>query len=206
MVVRPGKRRRTAEQPCRAQIFFALFRTSFSDQQREVYVDGEAFFNIAASTKHSFVMQVPDVRIQALSGSIVHVQNYGHNLEASIIEGIATMYRNDEYVYVMPGRTLLFDRETDQLQTRKAKTNWLTLRREGTYVMAGRPLAEVCELIERLYDVKIVLESRGHSDRAYTTVVSGKRYLGDFLRDLCVQNKLVYYTEKDRQIHIADIP
>jgi len=182
------------------------FCLSFKDEQREVYMDGEAFFNVAASTEHSFSIQVPDVKIQALSGSIVHVQNYGRNLEASIIEGIATMYRNDEYVYVMPGRTLLFDRATDQLQTRKARTNWLTLRREGTYVVSGRPLAEVCELIERLYDVKIVLDDRAHSDSSCIAVVSGKRHLGDFLKDLCARNKLAYYTDKNQQIHIDDIP
>jgi hypothetical protein len=85
------------------------FPFSFTQAARETYLDGEAYFRIAANAYRPFVLQLPNGTIQVL-GTSFHVNTQKpHQIRISLTEGALRMTAGGRQIVLKPGQQVIYN-------------------------------------------------------------------------------------------------
>ncbi|WP_138434782.1 FecR family protein [Winogradskyella algicola] len=139
-----------------------VFNKSSWDDQRNVKLNGEAFFKVAKGEKFNVVTDKGIVSVLGTQFNVKHRENY---FEVKCYEGLVGVKTKDNYTELTPGNGLkiidgkLFANEKEIT----TQPNWL--RGESTYV--NTPFKHVITELENYYDIKIVVD-KADADRLYT--------------------------------------
>lgn len=135
-----------------------------SGGNREVFLEGEAFFDVAHDAKRPFIVNTSSMAIKVL-GTAFNVKSYATEglIEASLVKGsiqLNVMEPNSKKglkeAMLVPNQRAIFNKATQKLtiqnQTPVAEfTDW----RNGKLYFEDKPINEVLEMMERWYNVKI---------------------------------------------------
>lgn len=199
---------------------------SFNKQLREVYLEGEAFFEVKKDQKRPFIVHTSDIDIRVL-GTAFNVKSYGEEdkIEATLVHGSiqVTAPSGDDIgtVQLRPNEKLVFKKQTKKAAFSTAKsgvkppvyriepvllkaadssfieTSWI----HNKLLFDGDSFAELAVKMERWFDVKITFTD---------TAVANYRLRGVF-EDESVTDALqalqqiaqFNYTINDRSITIS---
>lgn len=93
-----------------------VFPGKFSGKDREVFLIGQAYFDVSKNKKHPFVVQTQEVRINVLGTKFVtSAYPDNENIETTLTEGKVSLSRNHTHLYdqpveMSPGQTAVFNR------------------------------------------------------------------------------------------------
>ncbi|HEY9262478.1 FecR family protein [Chitinophaga sp.] len=81
--------------------------------QREVYLEGEAFFAVAKKDQHPFVIHTTDLNVQVL-GTRFNVKAYegDGSIETTLVEGRVAVSRNGNSLVLEPGEKAILKKKT----------------------------------------------------------------------------------------------
>lgn len=136
----------------------------FKGDTREVYLSGEAFFDVAKDKKHPFIIHTNKMDTKVL-GTSFNVQAYPDQTtqEVSVATGRVNVKSTvtDENVYVTPGQKVIFKSQNNKLQAFKdVPLNTISLWRKNIMVFEETPLPEVVATINRNYNVSIEVKNK----------------------------------------------
>ncbi|MEN2416256.1 FecR family protein [Flavobacterium mesophilum] len=136
----------------------------FKGDTREVYLSGEAFFDVAKDKKHPFIIHTNKMDTKVL-GTSFNVQAYPdqRTQEVSVLTGRVNVKSTvtEENVYVTPGQKAVFRSQNNKLQAFKdIPVNTISLWRKNIMVFEETPLAEVIATINRNYNVAIEIKNK----------------------------------------------
>lgn len=136
----------------------------FKGDTREVYLTGEAFFDVAKDKKHPFIIHTNKMDTKVL-GTSFNVQAYPdqRTQEVSVMTGRVNVKSTvtDENVYVTPGQKVIFKSQNNKLQAFKdIPVNTISLWRKNIMVFEETPLPEVIATINRNYNVAIEVKNK----------------------------------------------
>lgn len=80
------------------------FPSTFSSNERRVFLTGEAYFEVAKDASKPFYVQTEDAEIQVL-GTHFNLASYGKNSKTSLAEGRVQMTVDDHSVVIAPGQS-----------------------------------------------------------------------------------------------------
>lgn len=121
-------------------------------EQREVKLEGEAFFKVAKGSR--FDVQT-NSGIVSVMGTQFNVKNRNNYFEVKCFEGKVSVLYRDELTELPAGKTLrIINGITFNNQTNLEHPSWI----ENESSFKSVPLAEVIDEFERQYDVKIVTD------------------------------------------------
>ena len=168
------------------------FPFHFYGKQREVYIEGEAYFKVAKDASHPFIVHTPLTQVQVL-GTSFNINTYAAgNVKTALVEGkVLTKSSDGKSMELTPGYAAnyetaegfvsgVFD-EDDVL-------SWIN----GVYYFHNIPVAELAVLASRCYGIKIVLNKNDFTGRSVTGLLD-KNKLVDFLSDLKTTARIDYY-------------
>lgn len=168
------------------------FPFRFYGQQREVYVEGEAYFKVAKDAAHPFIVHTALTQVQVL-GTSFNINTYETgNVKTALVEGKVLTKSNDgKSMELTPGYAAnyqtakgfvsgVFD-EADVL-------SWIN----GVYYFHNIPVADLAVAASRCYGIKIVLNKNDFAGRSITGLLD-KNKLTDFLNDLKTTARIDYY-------------
>lgn len=140
----------------------------FKGDTREVYLSGEAFFDVAKDKKHPFIIHTNKMDTKVL-GTSFNVQAYPDQTtqEVSVATGRVNVKSTvtDENVYVTPGQKVVFKSQDNKLQAFKdIPVNTISLWRKNIMVFEETPLPEVVATINRNYNVSIEVKNKSLND------------------------------------------
>jgi transmembrane sensor len=99
------------------------YSRQFGNKNREVFLEGEAFFNVEKS-KHSFIVHTSDLDIHVL-GTSFNVKSYPDEdrIETTLIEGIIRIERelSDKPVFLKPKEKLTFRKSCNLVSIKSAE-------------------------------------------------------------------------------------
>ncbi|HEY6913248.1 MAG TPA: FecR domain-containing protein, partial [Paludibacter sp.] len=137
------------------------YPVSFSDKLREVYMEGEAFFEVAKNAEQPFVVNAGQLKIQVL-GTRFNVCAYpdDQQFSATLDEGsvMAINISNGKTLRLNPGEQVILDRETNLMNHISVDTALYTSWKENMLKFEDAPFEEVIKKMERWYDVKIKVD------------------------------------------------
>ncbi|MDY0990329.1 FecR domain-containing protein [Flavobacterium sp. CFBP9031] len=140
----------------------------FKGDTREVYLSGEAFFDVAKDKKHPFIIHTNKMDTKVI-GTSFNVQAYPDQTtqEVSVATGRVNVKSTvtEENVYVTPGQKVVFKSQNNKLQAFKdIPVNAISLWRKNIMVFEETPLPEVVATINRNYNVSIEVKNKNLND------------------------------------------
>ena len=161
------------------------FPKSFSDDLREVEVEGEAFFWVQAGPAH-FVVKAGNARVEVL-GTAFNINNRDRRATLIVEEGQVAFES-----LITAGRITLKANEMSVISDGKpTKPQKVDLKkvlawRTGELVFERTPLGRVFEELERQFNVVIQVETKGYEHLTYTASFSQGQSVDDVLKKICL--------------------
>lgn len=177
------------------------FPFAFTGPRREVFVDGEAFFNIAPNANQPFIVHSKKKNVQVL-GTAFNINTYNDQFMLSLISGKVAVTDVKEQpmaphgsVQLAPCQRAVLNARTNRIEIEavdgSSELSWL----QGIYRFQQEPLADVCKVAERLYGVKFKLESEALGKITYTGILHRGEPVDIFLKNLKINGKVGGYEQ-----------
>lgn len=130
------------------------FKTS---DNREVKIDGEAYFEVSKDAAHPFIVESPHGKVQVL-GTKFYIDSYSTKDEfvTSLIEGSVRVSTATEVVILHPDERA--ELKYGRLVLEKIEDFDVYRWKEGLYCFKDMPLNDVLEQFEKYYNVKFIVK------------------------------------------------
>ena len=130
---------------------------------RDVFLNGEAYFDVAKNKNQPFIVNLNDLNVQVL-GTQFNVNSYNEDASVNtvLVEGSVALYKNNESynkakaLKLTPGNLAYWDKDKQQLRVNEVDTDEYTAWTEGILLFKIRPFSEIIKVLERHYDVTII--------------------------------------------------
>jgi len=151
------------------------FPDKFDKKIREVYLDGEAFFDVTSNKKIPFIVYTDKQRIEVL-GTQFNIMDYAIDDYSitTLISGKIKMQSVTEdgnwgeEVYLKPDQQVFFNSKTHQLALSDIKIDTKRTWVNKVYHFKAEPLQQITKRLEKIYGVKINIANDDLKQVAYT--------------------------------------
>lgn len=133
------------------------FPVVFSGNTREVYLEGEGYFEVAKDSVKRFEVHASGMTAVVL-GTSFNVKAYAdqEHVATTLEEGHLKIVCGDREEYdLLPGNQVCYDRGTGESAMKKVDTKYYTSWKDGYYSFNEMPLEEVLEMLSKWYDLKV---------------------------------------------------
>jgi transmembrane sensor len=159
------------------------YPTEFKTDSREVYLSGEAFFEVKANPDKPFYVITRDVKIKVM-GTSFNVSSYNEDItvQTVLLKGKVTAGKNKLFagtIDLVPGERLTYDKNTLNLSKDEVDVQLYSSWVKGYLIFANRPIKEISLKLKRYYNQDIAIE-----DGLENITFSGKLELKDNLKDI----------------------
>lgn len=135
------------------------FPSSFHGNKRIVYLEGEAYFEVAHRTEQPFIVSTKEMDIQVLGTKFnVKAYNDDHLVSTTLVSGSVrtSCNQSEQSVVLLPNEQCIFDPAQNTLETRpvnpQAFLGWV----QGRFIFENETLGEIMKQLSRWYDVEII--------------------------------------------------
>ncbi|MGN6493201.1 MAG: FecR family protein [Agriterribacter sp.] len=161
------------------------YPTNFTGQERQVKIEGEAYFEVAHDKNKPFIVQTGVSRVQVL-GTHFNVKAYADesSTDVTLIEGSVRVERagqENAAVLLQPGQQALVGESIQLVKEAdlKAAVAW----KNGYFSLKGADLYSIMRQVARWYDVEVFYEGT-FSDQKFVGALSRDISLNDLLKSL----------------------
>ncbi|WP_276379037.1 FecR family protein [Flavobacterium sp. H4147] len=132
-------------------------------ENRQVFLDGEAFFDVAKDKKHPFIVNADELNVRVL-GTHFNVSNYPEDAltDVVLVEGSVGMYESSQEfdaaknTILKPGFKGSFNKENAKISTKAVITDIYTSWIDGGLTFRNMTFKNIITKLERRYNVTIV--------------------------------------------------
>ena len=146
------------------------YPNKFGLRKREIYLDGEAYFNVTSDRKRPFVVRAQHTETEVL-GTSFNVRAYANS---NMIEVVLDVGRTSFHVHqnsypMLPGQKIEYDKLTGRTTLRNLiNPSNASLWKKNILHFYDTPLAEVIKVLERKFDVEFQIEAQEALNYSYT--------------------------------------
>ncbi len=168
----------------------------FSGETREIFIEGEAYLEVAEDARKPFIVHTPLTHIHVL-GTRFNVNTYDKGVvRTSLVEGkVLLQTENRKPLQLLPGQEAAYSEAKGFITTMFDASEVLAWR-EGVFYFQHQPLEDLSGIISRWFDIEVVFEEENLARHPVSGMIE-KGHLEEFLHDL---NKTsgIDYTLDDR--------
>lgn len=182
------------------------FPEKFEKNQRTVYLDGEAMFEVTHNEKAPFYVKTSKYNVKVLGTKFnVYAYNNSNSFETTLVNGKVMLTRNNTSkvsVVLKPNQQMIYDHHSDKTIVRTVKTAEYTTWIDGYYSFDNEKFESIVQRLERYYEAKIVVNYPELMDYKFT----GKFRYSDPLTvilDVVKKNKPFKYQKVNDEIFIT---
>ena len=140
----------------------------FSDKNRTVYLDGEAYFEVSANKKKPFIVktQQGDIRVTGTSFNVAAYSKF-NNFETSLLSGSVDIYKNNKKL------VSLNPNQKSTLQNNLLLISEITdtddfLWKKGLIAFNHKKAEEIFRALEKYFDIVIRFDAEKLPQHTYT--------------------------------------
>ncbi|WP_339714700.1 FecR domain-containing protein [uncultured Kriegella sp.] len=131
-------------------------------KNREVYLTGEAFFDVAKNTEQPFIVNTNELNIRVF-GTKFNVSAYPEDNATNtvLVEGSVGLYQEESYdsaktTFLTPGHLASLNKKNKGISVESAETAIYTAWMTGGIIFRHVPFKNIIKKLERHYDVSII--------------------------------------------------
>jgi ferric-dicitrate binding protein FerR (iron transport regulator) len=176
---------------------------STPSKQREVFLNGEAFFEVKADKKNPFLVHLNDFTIK-VTGTQFNARSYTRcsTEEATLIEGEIAILNNkgSEITKIKPNESVIFDKSTHKFAVNKVNTTSRTEWRSGKIYLKNKTIEEIAATLERWYDVRFEFENESIKQVRLTGTILKNKPIEQILEILKISEPVDFEYQYENQI------
>lgn len=175
------------------------FPSSFSGR-REVYIEGEAYLQVAKSGL-PFIVHLNETTVEVL-GTEFNVNTYKPGQSRiALVAGAVKVVQGHESLLVKPGKEAIATNRG--IVEEPFETDDLLAWRDGLYVFQSSTVEEMKEVIGRLYAIRVTLDDPAVGTIRYRGVMDRKKPISIFLKNMEYGGVIQYQFDKDSVLHLS---
>lgn len=180
------------------------FPDKFEKNLREVFLDGEAYFDVKRNEKAPFIVYTDKQKISVL-GTKFNVLDYSDDEYAitTLVSGKVQMQTIDETgtlgkpVILEPSQQMFFNKQTKHQALSAVKLDMNRTWVNKVYHFKDEPLAQIVSRLEKLYGVKIHIENEELKNVECTGTFGLEQELDEILHIINLDKFFTYRTVDD---------
>ena len=179
------------------------YPAAFVSGQREVKVNGEAFFEVSHDKEHPFIVSAENVKVKVL-GTKFNVKAYDDEyIEVTLAEGkVGVGLDTKNLIQIMPGQQIKYMKASHRFIKREVRlqsyTSWIC----GKFYFTNYPLEKIAKQLERSFNVRIQILGNDLRNAAFTGDFVRGENIDQILR-VMTANRLIKYEIEGDQITIS---
>lgn len=146
------------------------YPNKFGLRKREIYLDGEAYFNVVSNRNRPFIVHAQHTETEVV-GTSFNVRAYGNSstIEVVLDEGRTSFHVHQNSYPMLPGQKIEYDKSTGRTTLRNLiNPSNASLWKKNILHFYDTPLAEVIKELERRYDVEFHVQKPEALSYSYT--------------------------------------
>ena len=157
------------------------FPTRFRGNKREVYLSGEAYFEVHHDPSRPFYVKTTSLDVKVL-GTSFNVKAYDDMdaVETSLVEGVISVKDN----VLRPNMQAVFDKNTGNFSYRKINGDNYRLRKERIFVFENQRLDDILQEMARWYDFDIFYQNPDIADKQFGLKLEKYEHVDSLLKML----------------------
>ena len=173
------------------------FGRRFGRQGRDVQLDGEGFFEVAADAGKPFRVHAGNACV-TVKGTVFNVRSYADEPEiaVSLLEGSVLLSAPSGEVTLEPGICGVVSRGNGQIRLEKnhpAVSGWT----KGKIIFTDKSIPEILGYVQRNYGVRFVYEEGLFRDERFTGIISSSLSIDEILSYIDVDHKFTWKRTED---------
>ena len=172
----------------------------FGAKERRVFIQGEAYFEVAKDAKKPFTVQFMSSSVTVF-GTSFNIRAYPEEKQSqtTLAEGSVRIYSPGSSMLLKPGEQAEVNALSGEMVKKEVEVKTFTSWKDGRFVFEQEPLENIMRTLERWYDIRVIFRDEG----AKRISLSGnlKRY-GDFSQ---VMNMLQMTGDVRFELHGNDV-
>lgn len=134
------------------------YPVSFNKNNRKVYLEGEAYFEVAKDSKRPFyVITKNDINVKVLGTSFnVRAYNDEDVVETVLEEGTVQMNWLNDSLVLKPSNLSIFNNCTKKMEVKQVDTDNYTAWKNGEFVFTKEPIESILHKLSRWYDMEVI--------------------------------------------------
>ena len=133
----------------------------FKGENRQVFLNGEAFFDVTSDKNHPFIVNAESLNVEVF-GTEFNVSAYPEDstTDVVLVEGSVGLYNENETlkdgVTIVPGTKGSHEKKQNNISTEKVNIEIYTQWMQGGLVFRNSTFENISKKLERHYNVKII--------------------------------------------------
>ena len=182
------------------------YPSRFDGDVREVYLEGEGFFEVKKDEKKNFLVKLPyGVGVQ-VHGTTFNVVAYPEEAEvdAMLLEGkVEFVYKegaNRRSLMMQPGQRVVYDTQYAKTRIEKADLECATSWRKGVLMFRKTPFKEVLKALSRRFGVQFSIQNPVLTEYAFSGSIE-QQPLESTLNYIEISSDLRFLYSKERGLY-----
>nr|WP_294786772.1 FecR domain-containing protein [uncultured Flavobacterium sp.] len=177
--------------------------------KRNVYLTGEAFFEVAKDKQHPFIVHSDEVDIEVF-GTKFNVSAYPEDKTVSsvLVEGSIQMSEKENplnAVLLKPTQMAVWQNESKKIVTKTVDPSFYEAWTKGEIAFNNTPFSTITKIIERTYDVEIINENAVLAKQNFTGSIKISESSVENILELLKRDTPFNYSIRENTITITPI-
>lgn len=174
---------------------------TFGQEERKVFLTGEAYFEVAPRTQQPFIVAVGDLHV-SVYGTKFNINTHIKDRIETVLEegsiGLSILGKSEECL-LKPNELGVFDTKSRKLDISCVDPYGYIAWKEGEFVFNDEPIEQIMERLARWYDVDVFFANDRVRNLHYTGVIARFTAIQDLL-GLIEATLTIKFTIQDRVI------
>lgn len=180
------------------------YPVSFDARKREIYIKGEAFFEVVKDVQRPFIVHTPYTQTTVL-GTAFNVMAYEDvkSTEITLVSGKVAVGAGGKLCRIFPGQQVAVNNHSLQMESREVNVGFYTSWKNGLFDFEGMSLRELCLQLSRWYDVDFFFVDQTAENKRFTGAVKRNNSLR-FMLEFVEKTSNVRFEVKGKTVSVYD--
>ena len=179
------------------------YPTSFVKEKREVFLEGEAFFEVAKDVRHPFIVHTDRHAVEVL-GTSFNISAYpDYKVYTTLAEGRIKVSTSKISVILNPDQQAIIEPDDEDIVTRDVPAYLFTSWAKGNYEFRNTSLEEIVAQLSRWYNVDICFRNESLKHKRFAGIIFRDEEL-NFAIEVIEKVSDVHFIREGGVIYIED--
>lgn len=167
---------------------------SFSGKSREVFLDGEAYFDVAHDKRHPFIVRAGELKIRVLGTKFnVNASTLVPQITATLIEGSIEAVTGKKNILMKPNQQLKYNTSSGRVSLTELTNASREIRwTQNVWVLSDTPLLDICQRLEQQFNIKIIIMNDELIGKSFTGEFYTNESLESILKTMQISTPFEY--------------
>lgn len=153
----------------------------FMGRKRNIYLDGEAYFDVVHKSSKPFIVKTSELDIEVL-GTSFNVKSFTNEktIETTLVEGKVSVKKMDEETgeyqraILLPQHQATYFKNQNRFTLEKVNVKKYTSWKKGMLIFDNDSFEELSKVLERWYNINIVIENESLQSNYFTLTITNE--------------------------------